>query len=57
MPKPQTVRIDTESIPSYVRQFLLAPIVDATIEYMKQPGVQEKYEAWLAAKKAASNKN
>lgn len=49
----QAVVIDTASIPQYVRPFLLAPIVDAVAEYMKQPGVQEKYEAWLSAKKAA----
>ncbi len=49
----QSVVIDTATIPKYVRPFLLAPIVDAVAEYMKQPGVAEKYEAWLAAKKAA----
>lgn len=47
------VTIDTASIPQYVRPFLLASITDAVVEYMKQPGVTEKYEAWLAAKKAA----
>lgn len=47
------VVIDTATIPQCVRPFLLAPIVDAVAEYMKQPGVAEKYEAWLAAKKAA----
>lgn len=49
----QAVTIDTVSIPKYVRPFLLASIADAAAEYMKQPGVAEKYEAWLAAKKAA----
>jgi hypothetical protein len=49
----QEVHIDIDSIPQYVRPFLLAPIVDAVTEYMKQPGVAEKYEAWLAEKKAA----
>lgn len=49
----QAVVIDTATIPQCVRPFLLAPIVDAVAEYMKQPGVTEKYEAWLAAKKAA----
>ena len=47
------VVIDTATIPGYVRPFLLAPIVDAVTEYMKQPGVEEKFQAWLAAKKAA----
>lgn len=47
-----SVVIDTESIPQYVRPFLLAPIVDAVTEYMKQPGVEEKYQAWLSAKRA-----
>lgn len=49
----EQVKIDTESIPKYVRPYLLSPIVDAVNAYMKQPGVAEKYEAWLAAKKAA----
>ena len=49
----QSVVIDTATLPHCVRPFLLAPIVDAVAEYMKQPGVAEKYEAWLAAKKAA----
>lgn len=49
----QAVVIDTATIPQCVRPFLLAPIVDAVAEYMKQPGVAEKYESWLAAKKAA----
>lgn len=49
----KAVVIDTATIPKYVRPFLLAPIVDAVAEYMKQPGVEEKYQAWLAAKKAA----
>lgn len=53
MPGSHTVVIDTTTIPTYVRPFLLAPIVDAVAEYMKQPGVEEKYQAWLAAKKAA----
>lgn len=47
------VSIDTSTIPEYVRPYLLSPIVDAVAEYMKQPGVAEKYEAWLAEKKAA----
>ena len=46
------VTVDTASIPQCIRPFLLAPIVDAVAEYMKQPGVAEKYEAWLAAKNA-----
>lgn len=49
-----TVTIDTASIPRYVRPFLLASIADAAAEYMKQPGVAEKYEAWLAAKRAVA---
>lgn len=45
------VSIDTSTIPEYVRPYLLSPIVDAVAEYMKQPGVAEKYEAWLAEKR------
>lgn len=48
------VTVDTASIPQCIRPFLLAPIVDAVAEYMKQPGVAEKYEAWLAAKNATN---
>lgn len=47
------VTVDTASIPQCIRPFLLAPIVDAVAEYMKRPGVEEKYQAWLAAKNAA----
>lgn len=46
------VTVDTASIPQCIRPFLLAPIVDAVAEYMKQPGVAEKYEVWLATKNA-----
>lgn len=49
----QAVVIDTATIPQYVRPFLLAPFVDFTIELFKQPGMEEKYQAWLATKKAA----
>lgn len=49
----QAVVVDTTRIPQYVRPFLLAPFMDLTVEYMKQPGVEEKFQAWLAAKKAA----
>lgn len=47
------VTVDTASIPRCMRPFLLAPIVDAVTEFMKQPGSEEKYQAWLAAKKTA----
>ena len=49
----QAVKIDTASIPDQVRPFLLASFVDFTIELMNQPGMEEKYQAWLASKKAA----
>ena len=53
MPKEPQIHIDTSQIPDHVRYELLAAAYDATIEYFKQPGVQEKFERWKAAKEAA----
>ena len=53
MPVSQSVVIDTATIPGYVRPLILAPFVDFTIELFKQPGMEEKYQEWLASKKAA----
>lgn len=51
------VAVDLDMIPAYVRPYLLSSVVDAVIEYFHQPGVQEKYERWLEAKKAATNED
>lgn len=53
MPKEAQIGIDTSKIPEHVRLELLSIAYDATIEYFKQPGVQEKFERWKAAKEAA----
>lgn len=53
----ETVEVDTTKIPSFVRSYLLDPITDVVSDYMKQPGVKEKYEAWLKKKSSeAGNK-
>lgn len=41
------VKIDTSQIPESVRMTMLDIIYPAVIEYFKQPGVEEKYQAWL----------
>ena len=53
MPKEPQIDINISKIPDHVRYELLAAAYDATIEYFKQPGVQEKFERWKAAKEAA----
>ena len=53
MPKEAQIDIDISQIPDHARYELLAAAYDATIEYFKQPGVQEKFERWKAAKDAA----
>lgn len=52
----EKVAVDLDMIPAYVRPYLLSSVVDAVIEYFGQPGVQEKYERWLEARKAAAQK-
>ena len=53
--KPQT-DIDTSKIPEHVRLELLSIAYDATIEYFKQPGVEEEFQRWRAAKEAEAKK-
>ena len=53
--KPQT-DIDTSNIPEHVRLELLSIAYDATIEYFKQPGVEEEFQRWRAAKEAEAKK-
>lgn len=50
----EKVSVDLDIIPAYVRPYLLSSVVDAVTEYFGQPGVQEKYERWLEARKAAA---
>ena len=46
----QEMRIDTSQIPEHIRMELLSIVYDATVEYFKQPGVEEKYQQWKAEK-------
>lgn len=48
----EKVPVDLDLIPAYVRPYLRSPVVDAVQEYFGPPGVQEKYERWLEARKA-----
>lgn len=56
MPKKPQIDIDTSKIPEHVRLELLSIACDATIEYFKQPGVEEKFQRWKAAKEASAKK-
>ena len=55
MNKPQTTgnnvskipEVDVSQIPDYVRNNLLRFFYRAAVEYFKQPGSEEKYQAWL----------
>lgn len=47
------VGIDLDLIPEYVRQDLARATIKAVNEFFAQPGVEEKYQAWLAEQKAA----
>ena len=47
------VHVDVTQIPEYVRFDLLHAAYHAVIEYFKQPGVEEKFQQWLAAREAA----
>ncbi len=46
------VKIDTSLIPDHVRMRMLDIIYPATIEYFRQPGVEEKYQEWLKKRAA-----
>lgn len=43
-----TIQFDFNTIPESARQSLLAIIHQEAVEYLKQPGVAEKFEAWKA---------
>lgn len=47
------VKIDVDQIPDHVRYDLLETIMEATKEYFKQPGVEEKFQAWLKERNRA----
>ncbi len=47
----QEIHIDTSLIPGYVRDQLAKATLEAVKEAFRQPGMEEKYQAWLAEKK------
>ena len=49
-------QFDYGAIPETARQSLLATIHLAATEYLKQPGVAEKYAEWLERKNQAERK-
>lgn len=42
------IKIDFDSIPEYQRNKLAMATVKATREFFAQPGVEERYQIWLA---------
>lgn len=48
----EKVKIDTSQIPEAVRMTMLDIIYDATVEYFKRPGVEEKFEQWKKGREA-----
>lgn len=48
----EKVKIDTSQIPEAVRMTMLDIIYAATVEYFKQPGVEEKFEQWKKEREA-----
>lgn len=47
----------SENIPEYQLQRLAEPLIEIVSEYFKRPGVQEKYEKWLAEREAKQTNN
>ena len=45
------ISIDLKLIPDYVRDALVSPLKAIIEEYYKQPGNEEKYQAWLKERK------
>lgn len=48
------ITFDLESIPECVCNDLAAATIKAARTFFEKPGVEEKYQSWLAAKKAAA---
>ena len=48
----EEVRIDTRLIPPAVAEQIAAAACEGVLNYFQQPGVQEKFEAWLQARNA-----
>jgi len=46
----QEIHIDTSLIPDYVRDQLAKATLEMVKEAFRQPGMEEKYQAWLAEK-------
>ncbi len=47
----QEIHIDTSLIPDYVRDQLAEATLEMVKEAFRQPGMEEKYQAWLAEKR------
>lgn len=45
---PAEIQFNFSEIPESARQSLLAIIHQEAVDYLKQPGVAEKFEAWKA---------
>ena len=45
------VEIDLDQIPDHVRDDLARTVIEMAREYFRQPGIEEKYQAWLKEKK------
>ena len=43
----ESIRIDVSAIPDHIRDALVAPLPALVEAYFKQPGVEERYQAWL----------
>jgi len=46
-----TIKIDVQAIPAYVRDELVAPLQAIVTDYFKEPGVEERYQEWLRNRK------
>jgi hypothetical protein len=44
--------IDVKQIPDFQRDELVEPLLPLLAAFYAQPGVQEKYDAWLKARKS-----
>ena len=45
------IAIDTDCIPEAAKDELAAAILEGVKEYFQQPGVKEKFDIWLAARR------
>lgn len=48
----ESIVIDVSQIPDFRRDELVEPLLPLLAAFYAQPGVQERYEAWLEARKS-----